>query len=80
MDHTTIGTTEDTLRGDVTAHDSGPAFVTAAHGDRVRLLMAEPDQCRALGLPLWSAKLVWSITHQDGTTTLYPADDVQVLA
>jgi len=41
--------------------------------------MATSDQCRAFGLPLWSAKWLWSVTHLDGTTTLYPADDVRVI-
>lgn len=59
--------------------ENGKTFIVAEPGVVVTVKMAEPGECRAFGLPLWEAKLLWVFTYPDGTTTTHPADGVTVI-
>jgi hypothetical protein len=57
--------------------DSGESVIAAEPGDEITVRMATPDECGALGL-VWWGKLIWVLTHPDGTETIRPADGVTV--
>lgn len=47
--------------------------------DVISVRVAEPGECRDLGLPLWQNKLIFVFTSPDGSESVHPADGVTVM-
>ena len=53
--------------------------IHAGPRDVISVRVAEPDECRELGLPLWQGRLIFVFTSPDGNEALHPADGVTVM-
>ena len=47
--------------------------------DEVTVRVATPDECRALGLPLWRNSIIFAVTSPDENKTLHQAENAMVI-